>query len=102
MGNRELEEGRRGEELACGPHYFPAVNFTRTFSHPGAVDCRNEGFAEIKRPLISASVNMVRQEKRHGKTLINIFFFVFFLPAKLVSVCLFVGAGGSCCFASCH
>lgn len=38
MGNRELEEGCRGEELPCGPHYFPAVNFTHTFSHPSAVD----------------------------------------------------------------
>lgn len=40
MGNRELEGGFRGEELPCGPHYFPAVNFARTFSHPSAVDWR--------------------------------------------------------------
>lgn len=51
MGNRELEEGCRGEELPCGPHYFPAVNVTRTFSHPGTVDWREERFVvETKRP----------------------------------------------------
>lgn len=51
MGNRELEEGCRGEELPCGPHYFPAVNVTRTFSHPGTVDWREECFVvETKRP----------------------------------------------------
>lgn len=32
VGNRELEERSRGEQLPCGPHYFPAVNFTCIFS----------------------------------------------------------------------
>lgn len=44
MGNRELKEGCISEELPCGPHYFPAVNFTCTFSHPGVVDWRDESF----------------------------------------------------------
>lgn len=44
VGSRELEEGCRGEQLPCGPHYFPAVNFARTFSHPCAVDWREECF----------------------------------------------------------
>lgn len=40
VGNRELEEGSRGEQLPCGPHYFPAVNFTCIFS---PLSCRLEG-----------------------------------------------------------
>lgn len=44
VGSGELEEGRRGEQLPCGPHYFPAVNFARTFSHPRAVDWREGCF----------------------------------------------------------
>lgn len=40
VGNRELEERSRGEQLPCGPHYFPAVNFTCIFS---PLCCRLEG-----------------------------------------------------------
>lgn len=40
VGNRELEERSRGEQLPCGPHYFPAVNFSCIFS---PLCCRLEG-----------------------------------------------------------
>lgn len=68
MGKRELEEGCRGELLPCGPHYFPAVNFACTFSHPCAVDWREECFVvETKRALYfgCAADNTVREEKQH-------------------------------------
>lgn len=68
MGKRELEEGCRGEQLPCGPHYFPAVNFTCTFSHPCAVDWKEECSAtQTKRSLYFSreAVNTVRGETRH-------------------------------------
>lgn len=37
-GKQGIRGGCRGEQLPCGPHYFPAVNFARTISHPCAVD----------------------------------------------------------------
>jgi len=59
-----VEQGVKGEELPCGPHYFPAVNFSHTSSHPSAVDWRKECFvAEMKRPLLSAAVSMVRDRE---------------------------------------
>ena len=52
-GKQGIRAGCRGEERPCGPHYFPAVNFTRIFSHPSAVDWREECFVvETKRALI--------------------------------------------------
>lgn len=111
MGNRELEEGCRGEELPCGPHYFPAVNVTRTFSHPGTVDWREERFVvETKRPSYysdSGAVNVAlfTREifflKNTPKNKVTAFLKLLLAECVLVWL-LFGGVGRSSCFTSCH
>lgn len=96
VGNRELEEGSRGEQLPCGPHYFPAVNFTCIFS---PLCCRLEGRMFSLKQKEPVSCNLTKRVTYIRKLKYVVFYC---LPGKVRVRVLFMGAGRSCCFTSCH
>lgn len=84
VGNRELEEGSRGEQLPCGPHYFPAVNFTCIFS---PLCCRLEGRMFSLKQKEPVSCNLTKRITYIRK--LKYVFCLFFIAsqAKCVSGC---------------
>lgn len=73
-GKQGIRGGCRGEQLPCGPHYFPAVNFTGTISHLCAVDWVEDCFVvEMEKKVgggrvLNSTVQQFRQIKKRWRT----------------------------------